>query len=200
MTNCTILGRRSVFVRRVWEVSGHKLNVTSRKTVANEVECVTKGVAGRLSEMQRAYARPRKKSHRATINYEIEMLRFCAERCSHRDCAKLGDLYLEGFLLHYRNLIEFFSGNHGQHGDAISMAKPAAWAGRELSPSEVTSIKRPAIRLDDEYFQQISKYLQHCTLDRSERDRSWRVGSMMGEIDPIITEFERAFPKEALDE
>ena len=57
------------------------------------------------------YARRPKESHRDTVTYEIEMLDFCLQSLTgkhYRDGNEQA-LYLEGFLLHYRNLIRFFS-------------------------------------------------------------------------------------------
>ena len=143
------------------------------------------------------YARRAKASHRDTISYEIDMLAFCAENLAHsRGNGSESDsaLSLEGFLLHYRNLIRVFSGKHHRNDD-ISTHNCQAWAGRELSASEVTTIKEPATALDDAYYDSISKYLQHCTSMRHERDRSWDVQTMAGQLAPIIDGFERAFPR-----
>jgi hypothetical protein len=59
------------------------------------------------------YTRRPKESHRDTVTYEIDMLDFCARRAS-RECPEEADkgVYLEGFLLHYHNLVRFFSGEH----------------------------------------------------------------------------------------
>ena len=61
--------------------------------------------------------RPRgeKETNLDTIGYEIDMLDFALERYrdlkSQQKAVEQGDLnvYLECFLLHYRNLVEFFS-------------------------------------------------------------------------------------------
>lgn len=141
------------------------------------------------------YSRRPKESHRDTIAYEIEMLGFCARSITTRKQASKNDLYvyLEAFLLHYRNLIRFFSGEHHRQDD-LSTADTAAWSGRELTPAEVTSIRAPAQALDIKYYQLISKYLQHCTSLRHDYDRGWDVEAMYAEIHPIIVAFEEAFP------
>jgi len=144
------------------------------------------------------YARRPKESHRDTVTYEIEMLGFCARRVTRGENAEENDrnVYLEAFLLHYRNLIRFFSGEHHREDkEDLSTANSTAWAGRELTPAEVAAIKEPAKALDSKYHQDISKYLQHCTRARFDRDRAWDVELMLREIDPVITEFERAFPR-----
>ncbi|MGC4087247.1 MAG: hypothetical protein QM756_04945 [Polyangiaceae bacterium] len=123
------------------------------------------------------------------------MLAFCAARLDRLD-ADEGEraLSLEGFLLHYRNLIRFLSGKHHRRDD-ISTANCMAWAGRELTASETTAIRNAAAALDDAYDDHISKYLQHCTAARYEIDRSWDVRQMAAELSPIVEEFERAFPR-----
>jgi hypothetical protein len=143
------------------------------------------------------YSRRAKESHRDTVSYEIDMLRFSADRLERGqgggedpDTA----LALEVFLLHYRNLVRFFSGKHHRHDD-ISMSNCEAWAGRQPLPDENAAIRDAAATLDDCYYGTISQYLQHCTSLRYERDRSWDVRTMLAQLTPIIDRFERAFPR-----
>ena len=142
------------------------------------------------------YSRPRKETPRDTISYEIDMLEFCSQRlpdiCDKSDPER--NLYLEGFLLHYRNTIRFFSGK-GHRKDDLSTDKPLDWADRELDAADVAEIKEPAKLLDGRYHSDVSKYLQHCTLQRSKQGRDWDVERMMQEINPIIAAFEAAFPR-----
>lgn len=143
------------------------------------------------------YARRAKESHRDTVTYEIEMLRFCAQRVIEGQHPEEEDqaVYLEGFMLHYRNLVRFFSGEH-HHEDKgdLSTANPHVWADRELTSEEVSVITNPAKALDAKYHQHISKYLQHCTRVRYDHDKTWDVSLMFEEIGPIIKAFELAFP------
>src|SRR5580693_7945426 len=124
--------------------------------------------------MQVMYARRPKESHRDTVSYEIDMLAFCAERLKRAGSEGDKALYLEGFLLHYRNLVRFFSARNSR-ADDLSMADPIVWANREPSSRVVSAITEPAARLDNAYFDPISKYLQHCTRLRHEQDRFWDV-------------------------
>lgn len=154
-----------------------------------------RGIEERAAAIRTTFSRRPKESHRDTIAYEIEMLNFSAETLLNAKDLPMRDehVYLETFLLHYRNIIRVFSGeNH--RGDDLSTERPEIWAARELTPEEIASIRDPAVRLDQEYFTVISKYLQHCTELRSDNDRSWNVKHMADEIAPIITAFERAFP------
>ena len=50
------------------------------------------------------------------------------------------------------------------------------------------------MKLDNQYHRLISKYLQHCTTLRSDQKRDWDTIGMFGEIEPIVTAFEKAFP------
>jgi hypothetical protein len=142
------------------------------------------------------YARRAKESHLDTVAYEIEMLAFCTQRVMRDEHADQRDqgVFLEGFLLHYRNLIRFFSGEHHRDDD-LSTADPGAWAHRQLTQAEIADISTPAKCLDTKYYQLISKYLQHCTQLRFDHDRAWDLAVMSGEITPIIAAFARAFPR-----
>jgi len=142
------------------------------------------------------YSRRPKESHRDTIAYEADMLAFCAQALKTRKHLTHEDMYvyLEAFLLHYRNLVRIFSGkNHSR--DDLSTAETPTWSGREITPEETATIRAPAHALDAKYFQLISKYLQHCTKLRHDHDRAWDIDEMLAEIGPIVTAFERAFPR-----
>lgn len=139
------------------------------------------------------FSRRLKESHLDTIQYEIEMLRYCADALVGQprvDDDRLGYLRLEGFLLHYRNLVRVFSGMGQQHDDDISTAHPESWAGRALTGWELDAIKKPAEDLDTHYHQLISKYLQHCTTLRYEEPYEWDVQRMLAELEPLLAAFE----------
>ncbi|HEX4771287.1 MAG TPA: hypothetical protein VH351_10670 [Bryobacteraceae bacterium] len=142
------------------------------------------------------YSRRAKESHRDTIAYEADMLAFCAQTLRGRKHPTNEDMYvyLEAFLLDYRNLIGIFSGENHRRDD-LSTADTFAWSDREMTPEETTAIRAPALALDAKYFQPISKYLQHCTTLRHDHDRGWDIDEMLAEISPIIALFEKAFPR-----
>jgi hypothetical protein len=129
-----------------------------------------------------------------TIGYEIEMLRFCRERLQDETAGEAHEnsAYLEAFLLHFRNLVRFFSGVRPRPYD-LSTAEAEVWAGRALSPSEVGLFQVAAECLDEEYYQTISKYLQHCTSLPQKEEHEWDVDGMYEELNPILKEFERRF-------
>jgi len=131
-----------------------------------------------------------------TIGYEIEMLRFCRERLDHGfpGQPEENSVFLEAFLLHFRNLVRFFSGIRPRPYD-LSTAEAEAWAGRSLTQSEVQLFQVAAECLDEEYYQSISKYLQHCTSLPQKEDHEWDINGMFEELNPIMQEFERRFLK-----
>lgn len=97
-----------------------------------------------------------------------------------------GFIYLEAFLLHYRNLIEFFGGEAG-----LNSSRPDVWSPRKLNDEEIASISDR--RLCDQYRSAISAYLQHCTPVRANRDRWWNVYDMYKRIRPLVDTFQRLF-------
>lgn len=136
------------------------------------------------------FSRPEKGSHLFTIQYEIDMLNFCYEALLTKIGAwgdtRFAFICLEAFLLHYRNLIEFF----GSDGD-LKASKPQVWAPRTLTYEEVSLISDR--KLCKKYRGPISTYLQHCTKRRAQLDRSWNVWEMYKEIKPLIDNFRNMF-------
>jgi hypothetical protein len=141
------------------------------------------------------YSRPQKSSHLDTIAYEIDMLRFCLDRLQQPPASwEQGDqnVFIEGFLLHFRNLVRFLSGENHRPDD-LSIAGPTTWAERVLSPDELAQLQEPARKLDEAYFQIVSKYLQHCTTVRYEEGRRWDIDQMYRELSPLLIQFEQLF-------
>jgi hypothetical protein len=67
------------------------------------------------------YERSAKNSHLDTIRYEIGMLGYCyREFAGAKHTEPLRNLLIEGFLLHFRNLVEFFSGARHRPGAATA--------------------------------------------------------------------------------
>jgi len=143
------------------------------------------------------YSRPAKGSHLATIQYEIDMLNYCYQTLASRDRQwdpawgnpKNAYICLESFLLHYRNLVEFFGS-----AEDLKVTEPKLWVpeGRHLTIDEIDSISDR--KLCEKYRGEISAYLQHCTKKRANVDRSWDVGEMNKEIQPLIARFHDLFP------
>lgn len=137
-------------------------------------------------------SRPQKLSHVETILYEMDMLDFCFSRLRERKGTRAGyNLSIEGFLLHYRNLIQFF-GNH----IGLRAGRPAEWSlQRTLSDAEIATIQNPSLL--KEYDGPISIYLCHCTPNRAERDVEWRHIEMYEKIAPLLVNFRKLFPSAA---
>ena len=144
-----------------------------------------------------------KNTHLDAIGYEIEMLRYCREQMQAPPSppdARATSLYIEGFLIHFRNLIRFFSGKRPRPYD-LSTADPETWAGRLLTNDEVMLFQVAAECLDEDYYQAISKYLQHCTALAQKGQHEWNIDGMFEEIANLVREFEPRFlspPAQAL--
>jgi hypothetical protein len=134
-------------------------------------------------------SRPLKLSHVDTVLYEIDMLDFCYGRLREGNWPNPQTYYLfiEGFLLHYRNLANFF-GNR----DGFEARRPGDWTQRQLADSEIASIQNEKPYRD--YSGQISQYLCHCTLSRAEQDRTWNPVVMYDAIRSCIDNFRKLFP------
>jgi hypothetical protein len=104
--------------------------------------------------MENTVSRPRKLKNIETIWYEMDMLGYCYRRLRERKFEHENAYWLciKGFLLHYRNLAQFF-GNH----TGLRAGTWDKWSNRALSDSEAASIQ--STKLHDEYDSPISRYL-----------------------------------------
>jgi hypothetical protein len=151
----------------------------------------------------RKYEQSRKSSHLDTVHYEIDMLEYSFSRVAGQRELPETNMAVESFLLHYRNLIEFFSGaKHRKETDRqkpdISVADPGVWAGRTLTPEELNSLQTPAQKLCDEYWTDISQFLQHCTERRFKDVKEWNLQEMKERLNPILECFRRLFSPTAV--
>lgn len=147
------------------------------------------------------FTRKPKASHLDTVLYEIEMLEFCNQKLVHAPCSAGGEksAYLECFLVHYRNLIRFLSGEKHRTGD-LSLSEPATWANGKIAPQEIDSLKCAGQGLDQKYWQEISQYIEHLTTHRHETDTEWDIDEMYRELKPILSQFQRLIGRgEALE-
>lgn len=143
------------------------------------------------------YERSAKNSHLDTIRYEIGMLSYCYREFTRtKHPQPLQNLLIEGFLLHFRNVVEFFSGKRhrlSSSGAPLSTARPEVWARRQLTGSEVEAIQKPSQNLEDQYFRDISQYLQHWTERRFDEFKGWDITKMKDAIAPIVRAFLESF-------
>jgi hypothetical protein len=140
-------------------------------------------------------ARPSKFTNAQTILYEIDMLKFAAGKLVEQNDPSSW-LTLECFLLHFRNLIEFFGKE--PRGDDLRIQRPETiWPNVATRPTAEALRRlyredlwkkyevRDATQLNDK----ISRYLQHCTEQRVE-GKNWKVREMFEELQPTLSEFE----------
>jgi hypothetical protein len=142
------------------------------------------------------------------VLYEVDLLRFSYSKLAARpDGANEADdwLYLECFLLHYRNLLDFFGDPKPRKTD-ITLEKPGAvWsadsglAGRQPKPKDLDEMRQKGLTLWQKYecghrrVDTISRYLQHCTTYRV-TSKLWHPKEMMNEIKELLTILERHLP------
>jgi hypothetical protein len=144
-------------------------------------------------------SRPSKFTNAQTILYEIDMLRFAAGKLVEENDPSSW-LTLECFLLHFRNLIEFFGNSPSR--DNLSIQRPdTIWPDPATRPS--AEALRPLhredlwekyeVRNETQFNDKISRYLQHCTEQRVE-GKNWRVREMFEELDTLMSDFENLLP------
>jgi hypothetical protein len=142
-------------------------------------------------------SRPSKFTHAQTILYEIDMLKFAVGYFA-ESTGSASWCNLECFLLHFRNLIEFF-GKTQPRPDDLSIQKPEAiWPDVATRPGAevLTRLRREDLWTKYEgqgVNDKISRYLQHCTEQRVE-NKNWKVREMFEELEPLMSEFENALP------
>jgi hypothetical protein len=142
-------------------------------------------------------SRPPKLNDAQTILYEIDLIRYAAQKLNAANWDKKMDqwVYLEVFLLHFRNLIEFF-GHPAPRADDLHITKPdKIWPDSAKMPVQnvLDKLRRPDLWDKYEAAQpdKISKYLHHCTKTRTGA-KDWEVGIMYSEIEQTLRDFENA--------
>lgn len=149
------------------------------------------------------YSRPAKLSHSQTILYEIDMLRTEADLLAKGQFQREPEMWahLECFLLHYRNLLEFF-GKEPTRDDDLSVRRPEIiWGGTVPDRAVLDRMWRPDpyAKYEDQRGTDsrrtftISRYLQHCTEQRIE-PHSWKIKEMFEDLEPVLLEFENSLP------
>jgi hypothetical protein len=148
--------------------------------------------------MVKTFSRIKKLGHADTVLYEIYMLRFSAARLIQGTWNGSMDawVYLEDFLLHFRNLIEFFGKQENiKDGDLLVATIWELISLRE--PPNLREIRAEGNRLlrkyeprDREGGGRIFQFLQHCTEKRID-PKEWPVSLMADEIEPLLADVEK---------
>jgi len=150
--------------------------------------------------MKDKYSRKIKENNAETLLYEVDLLRFARERLLSPQSwwTQLDEwLYLEDFLLHFRNLIEFFGKPKPGDGDLSILRPELVWFDHVPDKADLDSMTRLDLwekydtRDNDEA---ISKYLHHCTIQRTAA-KDWDVKTMYEDLLPVIERFERLLPE-----
>jgi hypothetical protein len=149
------------------------------------------------------YSRPDKLNHADTVLYEIDMLRFAAGRMVESDWRESRDawVYLESFLVHYRNLISFLGSENPRVTD---LHVATIWQLTNLAPpTEIAKIHITGKQLWQKYEPRdaqgggrISQYLQHCTTKRIDF-KNWEIDTMISDIEPVLVEIEKCLRSSA---
>jgi len=146
--------------------------------------------------MAETFSRPGKLTDAHTILYEIDMVRFAASRLLRGKWESDKDQWacLESILVHYRNLIEFL-GKEQHLVQDTDLHVSNIWNRLGMpDPAQLPEIRQQGNNLWAKYERvedRISRYLQHCTTLRTE-SKSWEVGTMNGELEPILAKVEKA--------
>jgi hypothetical protein len=145
-----------------------------------------------------------------TLLYERDLLRHCAKTInakkrkfvqskSDEDAAEYY-LGIEGFLLHFRNLLGFFT-NRGRKQTDLTINRPERWAGKATVDQAICrDLTARARKVNQKHglqggdcYQKISWFLQHCTVHRHLQPRSWDIAAMFADIEPVLDDFVRNF-------
>ena len=103
-----------------------------------------------------------------TLEYEFNMLGVAVEECRKEHAPPYGDMALEAFLFHARNLVGFFQGS-SDRGDILAID----W----LKTS--TTFPLPIL---NKTLSDIHKLLGHPSYSRGKRHRTWRYDAMYLEL------------------
>ena len=141
------------------------------------------------------------------ILYERDLLRHCAKTVdAKRERAQQAPssenkaeyyLAIEGFLLHFRNLLGFFINKRMKRTD-LTLNRSEQWAaGRSVDESFCRKLTQRAEEVNVEHgisssvdcYKKISWFLQHCTDYRYQLKRSWDIAKMFADLSPILDEF-----------
>lgn len=143
--------------------------------------------------------RSRKSSPLAVVTYEIDMLNHAWRQLEEAQPRKdhTSNAWQEVYLLHYRNLIEFFgkdpnysprtrSPRRRDPAEDMHYLVPRTWTDRDIARMDLLPAFTLAEQLHASYWQDISRFLQHCTDWRHARTKVWGYPTMHPEITAVI--------------
>lgn len=120
----------------------------------------------------------------------MDILQFSAEKWASnypiRPNEKETDVFLECFLLHYRNLACLLASR-----DGMQLRDLAPCARSSPAPEELEARKDEF--LYESYVGKISQYLSHCTKTRAKKT-GWNIPKMYCEAREILSKFQDIFP------
>jgi hypothetical protein len=131
------------------------------------------------------------------FDYEVSLLRHCHAVLTTRRPTDHLDLcvYVEAYLVHYRALLEFFSGGTSRFSTDYRITAPAAWNGAAVATSKIDAIVVRARPLKDRWFNSIGQQLQHMTSHRVDTDYTWKIPEMHDALEEVIGAFEAIRPR-----
>ena len=110
------------------------------------------------------------------------------------------NLRIEGFLLHTRNLLAFFTDKHNKNTD-LKITQPD-WASGYEDQEILEKLINRANKVDEAHhgenvsdtcYNEISKFLSHCADQRYKRPKSWEIDGLFSDLNPIFCDFEARF-------
>jgi|SRR5689334_3287806 len=156
------------------------------------------------------HERSPKNSAMDVLLYEREMLKHCAETVNEKQARfarsfsdeDKAEYYLgiEGFLLHFRNLLGFFINKGSQRTD-MTLGKTTSWANGMVVDQTITKgLTERAQEVNKKHglgsgdcYQKISWFLQHMTTHRHQEARSWDIENMFADLKPLLDKFVEHF-------
>lgn len=149
--------------------------------------------------LQTNASRPDKLDHAQTLLYEIDMLRYCRNKLAKDEWGDRQEQWgiLESFLMHFRNLIEFF-GKPNPRGDDLHITKVEHFWTPKNAPQQRQLDELRQQALWEQYEgpnnpEKISRYLQHCTTQRI-MPKAWEFVKMYNELAETLDKFESLLP------
>lgn len=153
------------------------------------------------------YERSLKETGIDVLLYERDLLQHCAKtveakRTRAKESPSLENkaeyyLAIEGFLLHFRNLLGFFINKRMAPTD-LTINRPKNWAnGRKIDQTLCTKLTSKAASVNRKHglsqavdcYKKISWFLQHCTEHRYQIRRAWDLAGMFTDFHSIVNEF-----------